>query len=124
MTNFMLVAAGSALGGAARYGCGLALNGVVPVGLPVATFLVNLAGSAAFGYLFGRQHAVALAQPLYLALTTGFLGGFTTYSTFNAELVRMAMANEWGRVAGYAMATMVACFVGGWFGFLIGNRGG
>lgn len=116
MNKVVAVALGSALGGVARYGCGIALAGIQPAGVPLATFVVNLAGSAAFGYLFGLQHTRDLAPVVYLGLATGFLGGFTTYSTFNAELLNLALAGQWAAFGGYALLTLVACFGGGWAG--------
>ena len=118
------VAIGSAMGGLARYGVGVWLAGVVPLGLPAATFLVNLVGSAALGFLIGRQQVMTLPPHVYMGLTTGLLGGFTTYSTFNAELLRMALAGDWGRLVAYASLTLLACFVGGYLGMLLGGRGG
>ncbi len=117
MNKVLAVGLGSAFGGVARYGLGVVLAGVQPAGLPLATFLVNLTGSAAFGYLFGLQHTRDLAPPVYLGLTTGFLGGFTTYSTFNAELLSLALGNQWAAFAGYVLLTLAACFAGGWLGF-------
>ncbi|MBM4342016.1 MAG: CrcB family protein [Deltaproteobacteria bacterium] len=117
MDKVLAVAVGSALGGVARYGVAVALSGIAPAGVPLATLLVNLVGSAAFGYLFGVQHSRDLQPVVFLGLATGFLGGFTTYATFNAELLNLAMGGQWSAFAGYVLLTLVACFSGGWLGF-------
>lgn len=116
------VAIGSAAGGVARYGVAVWLSGMRPAGIPVATWLVNALGSAAFGILLARQAQSPLPTSLYLGLTTGVLGGFTTYSTFNAELLQMAIAGSWRQLAGYLALTITGCFAGGALGYWLATR--
>lgn len=108
-----LVAAGGAVGTAARYGLSQVL---APVdGWPVATFVENLLGAFLLGVLL---EALARRGPetpgrlrLRLALGTGALGGFTTFSALAIEIERLLAA---GRVAlglGYGAASVVLGFV-------------
>ncbi len=115
------VAAGSALGGVVRYAVGVWLRGVAPSGIAVPTLLVNLVGSLLFGWLLARQASYPLPDALYLGLTTGVLGGFTTYSTFNTELLQHALNHDWAKLALYAATTLGACLLGGAGGWIVGR---
>ena len=85
-----LVAAGGAVGAAVRWQVGE----TAPVragAFPVATLLVNVAGAGLLGYLVGRVPVRgARSEAVRLALGTGVLGGFTTFSTFAVEVARGA----------------------------------
>ena len=78
-----------------RWGLGMVLNPLFPT-LPLGTLAANLLG----GYLMGitmqflTQHAV-LPPELRLAITTGFLGGLTTFSTFSAETVTLLLRQQY-----------------------------
>lgn len=81
-----LICAGASLGALSRWGLSLALNGLFPL-LPPGTLLANLLGSflmgAAMGFLAANPDFGKLTRPLFM---TGFLGSFTTFSTFAAEM--------------------------------------
>ncbi len=102
-----VVALGGAAGGVARAGVGTALDGAG--GWPVATFAVNVVGAALLAALL-----VVLAERLprarYLRplLGTGLLGGFTTFSAFSVDTVRLLDDGRAGAAAAYATATVVA----------------
>lgn len=89
------IGVGAATGAWLRWGLGLLLNPVFPT-LPLGTLAANLLG----GFLMGMamqlfmQHAV-LPPALRLAVTTGFLGGLTTFSTFSAETVILLLRQEY-----------------------------
>lgn len=109
--HLLAVACGGAVGAVLRYLVAARWLGVATMpAWPWATFFVNCAGALAFGLL-----AVVLAASttindnLRLALMTGLLGAFTTYSTFSFELVRMLELRAWGLAIGYGMGTMAAC---------------
>lgn len=96
------VALGSAAGGAARYALTAYLQRVTGSGFPVGTLVVNVTGS----FLLGLLLRFALATPemsaeLRVALTVGFCGGYTTFSTFSAETIAMVEAGEWERALLY-----------------------
>lgn len=116
------VALGSAVGGLLRFGLARLLHGVAPAGLHLATLSVNVLGSAAFGWLLARHSQAAMHTTLYLGLTTGVLGGFTTYSTFNTELLRLVQAGHAERAGLYAAVTLTVCFAGGAAGWWLALR--
>jgi CrcB protein len=122
MTRFLWICVGGAAGTASRY----LLTGWLPtllgIAFPYGTLAVNLIGSFLIGLIMHVAVTTTLIGPtLRLALTTGFMGGLTTYSTFNYETVRyfregavhMGLTN---------MAVMtVACLVGGFAGVMLGQ---
>jgi CrcB protein len=100
-SGLIAVGSGAATGAWLRWGLGIALNPLFPT-LPLGTLAANLTGGLLMGVaieLLGR-HAVLPAE-LRLLVTTGFLGGLTTFSTFSAEVVTLLMRREyfWGALA-------------------------
>ena len=95
--GFAAVGAGAAIGAWLRWMLGMLLNAAVPV-LPLGTLAANLFG----GYLIGLALGVFTANDygfspeMRLFVTTGFLGGLTTFSTFSAEAVTLLSRGEYG----------------------------
>lgn len=90
LTRFLAVAAGGALGAMLRYGVSLLVARAWHGEFPLATFLVNVSGSFVLGLVvaFGAERGGF--DPLTrLALATGVLGAFTTFSTFEYETSRL-----------------------------------
>ena len=101
------VAVGSALGGVCRYFVSLALNS--PSGFPWGTFGVNVLGSLAIGALSGwLAQGTGNGAAIRAFAVVGFCGGFTTFSTFSNETFRMLENAQWGMLAGYVAASLVA----------------
>jgi CrcB protein len=96
MRAYLIVALGSGIGGALRHGVNVAAARLLGTGWPYGTFTVNLVGSFAMGLIAGffacRFHA---SQAWGLFLTTGILGGFTTFSAFSLDA---ALLYERGRL--------------------------
>ena len=118
----LAVAAGSALGGVLRHAVGVVLAGRAPGGIVVATLAVNAVGSFVLAWLLARQVHAPLPGLAWAALTTGVLGGFTTYSTFNGEVVRHFAAGDVAAAGRYLAATVAGCLVAGSAGWLLGQR--
>ena len=117
MTSILYVALGSALGGVCRYLVSLALN--APKGFPWGTFAVNGAGALAIGLLSGWLAKGDHAAAIRLFAVVGFCGGFTTFSTFSNEAFRMMEQSQWGMLAGYVAASILAGFAAVGLGYLI-----
>ncbi len=95
------IAAGSALGGVARYLVAVAFHRPTP--LPIGTLLVNITGSLLLGILARYATAAQGWSPEIRAfLTIGFCGGYTTFSTFSLEVAELLRVHAYGRAAGYA----------------------
>ena len=112
------VAAGSALGGVCRYLVSALLNS--PAGFPWGTLGVNVLGSLAIGLLSGwLAHGTGNAAAIRAFAVIGFCGGFTTFSTFSNEAFRMMEQSQWGMLAGYVAASLLAGFAAVELGYLI-----
>ena len=84
---FLLVGAGSFVGGNARYLVARSVGSLIDARFPLGTFPINVGGSFVLGFIGGllASRTVAHADAIRLALGTGFCAGFTTFSTFELE---------------------------------------
>lgn len=118
----MWLAVGGAIGTCARYALTLAGNAVAGAAWwPWGTFFANSLGSFGLGVVFvWLEGRTLLGADLRFVLGTGVMGGFTTYSTFNLEAIRLADAGQWPRALAYMGGTVIvcllACLVGLWLG--------
>ncbi len=99
--GILAVGGGAAIGAWLRWGLGALLNPVFPT-LPLGTLAANLSGGLMMGAAMELVTRHALLPPeMRLLLTTGFLGGLTTFSTFSAELTTLLLRREylWGSIA-------------------------
>jgi CrcB protein len=104
---YALAALGGALGALARWGLAEALPHS-PGGWPWATLLVNLLGCLLIGVLLAVLLARFPHSPwLRPFLAVGVLGGFTTYSTFAVDVVRLADAGRLALAAGYLLTSVL-----------------
>jgi CrcB protein len=110
------VCAGGALGAGGRYLVGLLLARSVGVGFPWGTLTVNVVGSFLLGFLMQATEGGSWRPEMRLALGTGALGGFTTYSTFNLEALRMVERGAAVEAVAYGVATVVGALVAGALG--------
>jgi CrcB protein len=86
--DLALVGIGGAAGSVVRYLVSFAL--ATPSGFPYGTLAVNVSGSFVAGVLVGLGDARGLATPARLLVLTGFLGGYTTFSAFSVDTLRLA----------------------------------
>lgn len=86
LRGFLLVGMGSLLGGGSRFVLSKIIQAWAPLSFPFGTFAVNILGCLIIGFLSGLNWAGGWMSPsVKLILTTGFCGGFTTFSTFMNE---------------------------------------
>ncbi|NCT69202.1 MAG: fluoride efflux transporter CrcB [Rhodanobacteraceae bacterium] len=96
LVSVLAVGFGAFAGAVLRWGLGLALNPLLP-SLPLGTLAANLLGGLVMGLVMGvLAHYDALPVAWRLAITTGFLGGLTTFSTFSAETVTLFLRQQYG----------------------------
>lgn len=111
------VAAGSALGGVTRFLLGGYLQRTVGASFPVGTLVINVTGSFLLGFLLRYALGTASVTPEVRALlTTGFCGGYTTFSTFSYEAVALAEDGAWSRVAAYVAASVLLSIAAAFLG--------
>ncbi|HEX6843628.1 MAG TPA: CrcB family protein [Actinomycetota bacterium] len=122
MTTWVAVGVFGALGALARYGLDLGLSRVWPSRFPVGTFVINVVGSFALGVLFALVDAHP-PQTTWLrpGLGAGFLGAFTTFSTFSLQTVLLLETGEAGLAALYAGASLAAGLLAVWGGLTVGR---
>ena len=115
--HWLAVAVGGALGAMARYGVSSIIFNPSSQKFPWATMSVNVLGSFVMGLLFVIiVEKGALPTEMRSLLMIGFLGAFTTFSTFSLELLLMIERGEWVLSLVYAFASLVSCFAGVYFG--------
>jgi CrcB protein len=118
--GFLIVFLGGGLGAALRHGVNISAARWMGTGFPYGTLFINVAGSFVMG-LIAEYFALKghLPQHWRLFLTTGILGGFTTFSAFSLE---SALLYERGQVAGaaiYVVASVVLSIAGLFAGLAI-----
>jgi fluoride exporter len=117
--SFVWVALGGAIGSVARYGVNIFATNMYGTKFPWGTLCVNVLGFFAMGLftflLFGK---LSDSQNLRLFLTTGVLGGFTTFSAFSLDFVTLVQRSGVLVAVTYALATVVLSFGAVVIGFL------
>jgi fluoride exporter len=120
MVRFLIVFGAGGAGCVARYLIALWLG---PRAFPYATLIVNLIGSFLIALVLEASLRVASFPPnLRLALTTGFMGGLTTYSSFNYETTTLAAQGSSARALINVAATLVGCLLAGLAGLWLARR--
>lgn len=114
---YMIVFIGAGLGGALRHGVNVAAARLFAYGFPLGTLIVNVAGSFLMGVLAGYfAFRPGIAQHMRLFLTTGILGGFTTFSAFSLDAALLVERHSYALAAGYIVGSVgmsvVALFLG------------
>ena len=112
LKSLLIVGAGSFIGGAMRFLLSTFMKNICAQGFPWGTLAVNLLGCFLFGIIFAifsRNNSADNA--LYLLLTTGFCGGFTTFSTFANESVQMLQHGNTFGFVGYVATSVIAGFL-------------
>jgi CrcB protein len=116
---------GGALGAACRYALSVGLSNPGAGGFPWATFVVNMLGCLLIGLVWRWLIADTTSSILLPLIVTGFLGGFTTFSTFGLESFILWRSGETGKLMVYIMLSNILGFAfvvtGNKIGELIGK---
>ena len=115
-SGFIAVGGGAAAGAWLRWWLGMLLNPVFPT-LPLGTLAANLLGGWLMGLAMGfLSHYESLPPEMRLLLTTGFLGGLTTFSTFSAETATLILREQYGwtavTIAAHVIGSVLMTLVG------------
>ncbi|WP_370125847.1 fluoride efflux transporter CrcB [Sinorhizobium fredii] len=110
---YLIVFIGAGIGGAMRHGVNQLAAHLLGLAFPYGTLTINVAGSVAMGIL-AEYFALRgeLPQEIRLFLTTGILGGFTTFSTFSLDAVSLWERGQWGAAAAYVSSSLVLSLTG------------
>ena len=117
MQPWIFVAVAGALGSCARYGVGLYCERWQ--GFPWGTFVVNVVGSLLLGFVMQAAVQTDMRPEIKLAITTGFMGAFTTFSTFSVESVRLIEAGRAGAAAANVGGNVALGLLGAGLGIAI-----
>jgi CrcB protein len=123
LTKYLAVAAGSALGGMLRYYLGGTALSRLTGSFPLATFVINITGSFIIGFFLtlvaGR---ISLGQPLRLAIAVGFVGAYTTFSTFEYETARLVEERHVMLALLNIILSVVVGFIAVWGGIIAARK--
>lgn len=121
MLKFTLIFLGSGAGGVCRYLFGKLVQRSSDTTFPVGTLVVNLFGCLLIGFLTSALAGRIEREEIRLAITVGFLGGFTTFSAFGMEIFWMLQNGFYARAGVYATASVFMSLFCIWIGFRTGQ---
>lgn len=123
MRIYWYVAAGAAVGGVARFALGAFIQQRAGADFPLGTLLINISGSLLLGFLMRYALGSGAVSPETRALlTTGFCGGYTTFSTFSYETALLFEDGEYWRAALYIGLSVFVSLLGTFGGFAAASR--
>ena len=117
---FLLVGIGGFIGSILRYYSQQIVSRFFPSALPYGTLAVNVAGCLLIGIIYGLSERGNVLTPEWrVLLATGFCGGYTTFSAFSYESVRLISDGEWFYVTQYIVVSIVAGLAATFIGMAI-----
>jgi len=123
MINIMYIAAGGALGAVMRYLVSTGIHSILGRGFPYGTLTVNVLGSFLMGFLFIFMFERSSLGPEWRALILiGFLGAFTTFSTFSIETLNLVESGAMARAMANILVSVITCILATWLGVILGRQ--
>jgi CrcB protein len=117
------VAIGSAIGGVSRFLLGSFIQQKAGVAFPIGTLVINITGSFLLGFLLRYALATTAISPEVRGLlTTGFCGGYTTFSTFTYETLGLLEEGEVLRASSYVLLSVIVALVGAYLGVTLARE--
>ena len=122
---YLIVFLGAGIGGALRHGVNVWTVRAFGYGFPLSTVLVNVSGSFAMGLLAGYfAYRTGVPQHVRLFLTTGVLGGFTTFSAFSLDVALLMERQNYMQTAAYVLGSVTLSIVAVLLGLALLRTGG
>ncbi|MFF3065625.1 fluoride efflux transporter CrcB [Oerskovia sp. NPDC057915] len=118
---FLVVAVAGGLGAGTRFVVDGVVRSTVRTAFPWPTTVINLSGSLALGVLTGLVVARLAPADVAAVIGTGFLGGYTTFSTASYETVQLVRQKRYGTAFAYSIGVLVACVALALAGYLWGS---
>lgn len=120
MIMLLLVALAGGLGAGCRFVLDMLIRRGISGRIPVATMIINISGSFLLGLVTGIAVAGLLPDTARIVAGTGFLGGYTTFSTASFETVRLAQQRRYGAALVHATVMLVGSLLAAVAGMAIG----
>ena len=122
MTQALLISLAGAIGTLSRYLVGIWAGRVLGAGFPYGTLIVNVVGCFLIALIYQLAlSSTMLSSSMRVTLGTGFIGGLTTYSSFNYETTELLRERAWATGVMNVGITLAACFVAGLLGLALGR---
>jgi len=122
---YLIVFLGAGVGGALRHSVNVWAVRLLGYGFPFGTLIVNIAGSFAMGLLAGYfAYRTGTSQHVRLFLTTGVLGGFTTFSAFSLDTALLVARHGYGQAVAYVAASVAISLIGVFAGLALFRTAG
>jgi CrcB protein len=118
--TMLAVFVGAGLGGLTRYGISEWIHHSAGPAFPWGTLVINVSGSLLLTFVYAVLEGTAAAPEWRAFLGVGLLGGYTTFSTFSYETVRLIQDGDWSRAGLYVGASVVASLGAAIIGFNLG----
>jgi CrcB protein len=117
LARILFIAAGGGIGALARYGLSGLVHRVIEASYPLGTFVVNVAGCFLFGFVWTIfEDRLLLSGDMRTAILVGFMGSFTTFSTFIFESNQLMRESQFLlaglNIAGQVIIGFVALYAG------------
>jgi CrcB protein len=123
LTQLIAIAAGGALGALLRFWVSTGVYALLGRGFPYGTLTVNVLGSLAMGFLYVLLlDRMTVAPEVRAALLVGFLGAFTTFSTFSIETLNLIEQADFMRAGLNMVISVAACLIACWLGLQLGRQ--
>lgn len=123
MLQLLTIAGGGALGAVLRFGMSSYVYRLLGRDFPYGTLAVNVVGSLFMGILFILFVERGLVSAEWRsAIIIGFLGAFTTFSTFSIETLMLVESGELSRAALNVVLSVTLCLVATWLGLVMGRQ--